>query len=179
MYKFTTDWFEFQKPIITTYFPPTDKKISILEIGAFEGRSTTFYIDNYLSHNESHIDVIDSFNLNDVTTPVTDDVFERFIYNINNSKYPNKIAFYKDSSIYMLPRLNKTYDYITIDGSHLTHDVLTDAVLSYRLLADGGTIFFDDYGSPGVKKAIDSFMDCFSEKMEKIYSGYHYIAKKK
>jgi hypothetical protein len=179
MYKFTTDWFQFQKPIIQQYFPPTDKKISILEIGAFEKRSTTFYIDNYLSHRDSHIDVIDPFNCNDKTTPVTENTLETFIYNISNSKYPNKISFYKDFSSSVLPTLNKTYDYITIDASHLSHDVLTDTVLSYRLLVEGGTMFFDDYGSYGVRKAVDSFMDCFSEKMEKIYSGYHYIAKKK
>lgn len=179
MYKFTTDWFEFQKPIIQKYFPPTNEKISILEIGAFEGRSTTFYIDNYLSHKDSHIDVIDPFNCNDQTTPVTENISETFIYNINISKYPNKISFYKDFSISVLPTLNKTYDYITIDASHLSHNVLTDAILSYKLLAEGGTMFFDDYGNDGVRKAVDSFMDCFSEKMEKIYSGYHYIAKKK
>lgn len=179
MYKFTTSWFDYQKPVIEKYFPPTKEKVSILEIGAFEGRSTTFYIDNYLHHENSTIEVIDPFDCSDKTTPVTPAVFERFTHNIMTSKYPNKITVYKDFSSLILPRLSNTYDYITIDASHLSHDVLTDCILSYRLLNKNGIMFFDDYGDNGVKKAVDYFMDCFSEKMEKIYSGYHYVCKKK
>ena len=35
--------------------------INILEIGAFEGSSTTWFIDNYLHHDLSTITVIDPF----------------------------------------------------------------------------------------------------------------------
>lgn len=182
MYKFSNEWFEYQRPIIEKYFSPSQEKMYILEIGAFEGRSTVFYINNYLKHQDSHIDVIDSFDTNDKTTTVTSMVEENYIHNINCSKYPNKVTLYKTHSQKALPLLNienKKYNYITIDASHLTEDVLTDCVLSYPLLENNGIMFLDDYGNEHVKKAVDSFMNCFSSKMETLYSGYHYIARKK
>ena len=38
-----------------------------------------------------------------------------------------------------------TFDFIYIDGSHYSKDVLEDAVLSWRLLKPGGVIIFDDF----------------------------------
>jgi hypothetical protein len=79
MYNFTADWFADQKPTIERYFPPTDRKLRILEIGAFEGRSSVFYIDNYLSHPESTIDIIDPFDITDKTTPyISQTTLDRF-----------------------------------------------------------------------------------------------------
>lgn len=37
------------------------------------------------------------------------------------------------------------FDLVYIDGSHYSHDVLSDAVLSFPLLKVGGHMLFDDY----------------------------------
>lgn len=180
-YHFTTEWFEYQKQFIVQFISKPDTEYQILEIGAFEGRSTTFLIDNYLSHPNSSIESIDPFVLADKTTPLTDSTYTIFLKNITNSKYPNKHRLYKAYSQQILPLLlveRKKYDLITIDGSHLTPDVLFDAVNSFHLLKNGGYMFFDDYGACDPKLAIDAFLTCFKDKLSTIHIGYHLIVKK-
>jgi len=38
-----------------------------------------------------------------------------------------------------------TFDFIYIDGSHYSKDVLEDAILAWRLIKPGGNIIFDDF----------------------------------
>ena len=38
-----------------------------------------------------------------------------------------------------------TFDFIYIDGSHYSKDVLEDAILAWRLTKPGGVIIFDDF----------------------------------
>jgi predicted O-methyltransferase YrrM len=71
------------------------------------------------------------------------------------------------------------YDFIYVDGSHGTIDVMEDAVLSFRLAKPGGIIAFDDYlwndpkynqqGTP--KPAVDAFLAIYSAKLEILESG--------
>jgi predicted O-methyltransferase YrrM len=39
----------------------------------------------------------------------------------------------------------REFDFTYVDGSHLGLDVLVDAALAWPLLAEGGTLVFDDY----------------------------------
>ena len=68
------------------------------------------------------------------------------------------------------------FDFIYVDGSHRAPDVLCDAILSFRLLREGGVIAFDDYLwaenlSYGIdpircpKPAIDAFTNIYCRKM--------------
>lgn len=182
-YIFTTNWFEDQRRIIEEYIPVPDpnQSVAILEIGAFEGRSTTYFIDKFLTHPESRIDVIDPFNCQDDTTPVTPETIRRFLFNISNSKYPFKFAHLKGPSSLHLPILqvqNAHYDYIFIDGSHHKEDVLYDAVNAFSLLKSGGILFFDDYGAPEPQCAIEAFKTCFNAHFEIIHQNYHLILRK-
>ncbi len=83
------------------------------------------------------------------------------------------------------------YDIIYIDGSHATKDVLEDAVLSWRLLKNGGILIFDDYRWVGLgsqcefdassdypKAAIDSFATCYQGDFEVIHSSNQLILRK-
>jgi hypothetical protein len=185
---YTNDWFEYQRAYIEKYIPqPTpDEPFSILEIGAFEGRGTTYYIDNYLHHPSSNITTVDPFSVGDKTCPVEDTTFSRFLGNVAQSKWPAKLSLYKDISSNILPLLkiqNKKYDYISIDGSHLTEDVIYDAVLAFSLLKVNGYILFDDYlqiypDSKGPQIAIDSFIECFRDRLKVIHKQYHVIVQK-
>ena len=59
---------------------------------------------------------------------------------------------------------------IFIDGGHKSKEVLSDLVLSWDLLRDGGVLVIDDYiwlGSPDIvldspKMGVDSFLSCFA-----------------
>ena len=193
-YQFTNAWFEQQKPVIESIFSKyinMDNPIKILEIGAFEGRSTTFYLDNKLKHNDSTIEVIDPWALGDSTCRLNSETEKLFLKNIQLNSNKHKLTILKGFSQDILPKLiveNKKYDFIVIDGSHLACDVLRDSVLSFDLLNKGGILFFDDYlwgklnnltelGSPQI--AIDNFVACYANKLEVIHKDYHFAIKKK
>lgn len=86
-----------------------------------------------------------------------------------------------DYSYVALARLisqRRQFDFIYIDGAHHNHEVITDAVMSWKLLKDGGIMVFDDYfpltdgmipSSP--KTAIDTFLLLFSEDFELLFTN--------
>lgn len=55
----------------------------------------------------------------------------------------------------LLKKMNVQADFIYIDGSHEYLDVLRDIDDYWPLLRPGGVMLLDDYGFPGVRKAID------------------------
>ena len=77
----------------------------MLEIGAFDGKSTVWLIDTYLNHPNSSIVVIDPFFTTDTTTPVKESTFDLFTKNINKSNNPSKVKLYKELSETILPFL--------------------------------------------------------------------------
>lgn len=73
----------------------------------------------------------------------------------------------KDRSFNALAKLAKKglmYDIVYIDGAHDTLNVLSDALLGWGLLREGGLMIFDDYdwkddkGVSAVKVGLDHFM---------------------
>jgi predicted O-methyltransferase YrrM len=40
---------------------------------------------------------------------------------------------------------SRTFDEIYVDGSHVADDVLTDGIIAWRLLKQGGVLIFDDF----------------------------------
>jgi hypothetical protein len=67
-------------------------------------------------------------------------------------------------------------DFIYVDGSHQAADVLSDAVLAWKLLKEGGVLIFDDYlwaryqDRPllNPKMAIDAFVNCHLDQLNYI-----------
>jgi len=73
----------------------------------------------------------------------------------------------------------RKFDYIAIDGSHLPEDVLHDCVQCYELLDENGVMFMDDYHAEKIRMALDSFMNCYSTKMEKVHAQSQLVARKR
>lgn len=120
--------------------------INILEIGAYKGSSTTWLIDNYLHHDESSITIIEQFSADISTIPLKK--YELFINDIKKVLYPEKVIFYKDKSITVLPMLlneKKQYDIILINGSYLLQDIYEDITMCWDLLKKEGYLFIDEY----------------------------------
>jgi predicted O-methyltransferase YrrM len=178
MYKFKHDWFSNNIENLTNIFNhySSDVPPRILEIGAFEGRSTVWFLENIpnclvttidtwqggLDHdpNNTEISFIDAEN--------------NFIHNI--SYYTDRVTVFKDTSYNALTHLinnNKTFDFIYVDGSHTAADVNLDLILSFKLLNLGGLVYADDYywgfsdqsiyNSP--KLGIDSFVNVYANKL--------------
>ena len=80
----------------------------------------------------------------------------------------------------------ETADYIYIDGSHLAIDVLSDAVLSWHILKNGGILIFDDYGwgvhttdeKQKPKLGIDAFLQAYTGHHEMLEMGWQVYLKK-
>jgi len=140
-----------------------DKPCKLLEIGTFEGGSTTWLLDNIATHADSFVDTIDVWEQ------------PRLRSNLIASGHQNKVKFHLGRSIDILRTLPLgAYDFAIIDGSHWTMNVLEDMVHSFRLLKIGGIIESDDYmwddpewnqeGRP--KEAIDAFLSIYATKIK-------------
>ena len=144
-----------------------------IEIGNHEGRSACWIVENMLSPT-GQLCCIDPFN----SLP-TKTLFEQ-----NISKAVSNMQSYKimtDYSYVALARLisqRRQFDFIYIDGAHHNHEVITDAVMSWKLLKDGGIMLFDDYFPltdgmipPSPKTAIDSFQGLFYKDFELLFTN--------
>lgn len=186
-YKFSVDWFSNNIPLWESLFENVKgTEIKFLEIGCYEGRATTWLLDNVLTHENSTIEVIDTFKGSPIEIGMQEnkhvDIYKNFLYNIEPHK--NKVKVNVGESSTILRSLNEYYNMIYIDGSHTAPDVLTDAVLCHYLLPSGGAIIFDDYlwsdsknknltNTP--KLAIDSFYNIFNESYSILYWSYQVV----
>ncbi|MHB0960811.1 MAG: class I SAM-dependent methyltransferase [Pirellulaceae bacterium] len=185
-YDFTTDWFTNNIPVWQQALAELQGQPNIryLEIGVYEGRSAVWMLENILTHPTATVTAIDLFD-----GPYR----ERYFANIRRTGAADKVTSIANFSQIALRELPlDSYDIIYIDGSHAKEDVLEDAVLSWRLLKEGGMLIFDDYqwaGSFAVgtsdkpsdfpKTAIDAFVQCFGDHLEVTHNAYQIILRKK
>lgn len=198
-YLFTNSWFLQTAKSSWDILIPSIKPKKILEVGSYEGASTCYLIDLLASESEDlEIHAIDTWegghdhNGIDMTS-VKDKFDNNTKLAIGSKKVDLKI--HKGTSDIELSRLLSTgfknyFDFIYIDGSHQTEDVLTDAVLGFKLLKPQGVMAFDDYlwreisdrgfveNAP--KLAIDAFININFSKLEIIcaLNSQVYISKK-
>lgn len=167
-----------------------------LEIGCFEGRSTVWFIDNFMHHPASKMICVDTWEggeeVKRTNLPFDFKKIERnFQHNIASSSYPLKIEIHKGNSIDRMLSLTKQTGWLTaayIDGSHVAKDVLWDTMLIYRCLKPGGVIIFDDYKNAmatsnmnlRVGPAVDMFVKLFSDEITfgTTNSGQAFLKKK-
>jgi len=185
-YKFSVDWFSNRIPQWEEWFAPyygnadphkDREQISRgIEIGVFEGRSAVWFLENVLTAHESRLFAVDTFEGADDQKAAGIDctgLQERFEYNVRNFK--DKVRTFPEPSQSALPKISGEFDFIYVDGSHTAADVLTDAILCWRLLRVGGTMVFDDYAWRQAEEphecpypAIDAFLYCFVGKYDRL-----------
>ncbi len=196
-FHFTTNWFDKNIFIWNKFLEPLKKeKIRVLEIGAFEGASTTWILEELLLHPDSSLITVDSFlgSKEHQECPFLskklDNLEKIFFYNIEKTKKINRIFVIKGYSYYALVKFNyeknHLFNLIYIDGSHRAKDVLSDAILAWPLLSKQGILIFDDYSwnmypenYNNPRLAIDAFLGCYEPELEIIYAEYQVIIRKK
>ena len=105
-----------------------------LEIGVYQGRSFLWMLENVLTHPSARAIGIDPF------------LRPEFYPNLRMSGVASKTNIIEGFSQVELRKLPlESFDFIYIDGSHNSRDVLEDAVLCWRLLKDGGLLILDDH----------------------------------
>ena len=200
-YKFTETWFDVAISNWEVLFPKyleNNTIDSLLEIGCYEGRATTYLLDNFLKKDVTY-DVIDTFNgsLEESGMKGTKDrlkknnfIFDNFKHNISFHSQVN-FNIYQKISQHQLPELvqqNKKYDFIYIDASHRSDDTFVDAYYAHQLLNPGGMLIFDDFGwqdpqHPHVvaspRFGIRAFFACYDELYDIVMQGYQIGAIKK
>jgi predicted O-methyltransferase YrrM len=191
-YQYTKDWFGWAPRVWGQLISHLPERKNFLEIGAFEGRSAVWTIENMMEDG-GEIVCIDTWEGGSEHTPEdmsgTEDRFHQNITLIRN-RFPNRaVVSLKSTSVEALGAAiahKKQFDFIYIDGSHLSKDVLTDACMSWPLLKDKGFMVFDDYmwRPPGFtllqrpKIAIDTFINMFEDELIVTHIGYQLIVRK-
>lgn len=151
-YVFSEDWFSGNIPTWKSMFQfmgwNNKTPLSMLEIGAYEGRSTTWLVDNMMDNPKSILVSIDTFEGSvEHTHGQKENLFERFKSNVVVAKWPERIRPIRADSKIVLSQMLMTpnkFDFIYVDGSHETYDVIVDGILAWQLLKPGGMIVFDD-----------------------------------
>jgi len=176
--EFTEDWFthnilNFEKCMGAL----GEQRNRFLEIGAYEGRSTCWLIDQIKG--EGDVFSIDPFT----NMP---EVEKRFMDNIREAVKGKKVitCHIKNTSYAGLARmidLKNKFDFIYIDGDHDPATTLADASMAWGLLRQGGVMLFDDYEYPHepTKCGIDGFLMGFVGKYDLLLKNYQLAVIKK
>ncbi|MDC1245751.1 class I SAM-dependent methyltransferase [Pelagibacteraceae bacterium] len=97
-------------------------------------------------------------------------------------KFEKNIHLIKGNSNLLLKKMDMSQiDYVFLDGGHTYETVKNDLHYSKPVLDNDGTILCDDYGlgyAPGVKQAIDEFVEENNLKSEIIFERFAKIEKK-
>ena len=159
------------------------QKLQVLEIGAFEGASTTWILDNLMGHADSTLTTIDTFQggMEHQSADETDEYHlvsleSRFRANVARCEQAGKLKVMKtrsDDALIALRGEGARFDFVYIDASHVAMDVLHDATLSWRMLNVHGTMVFDDFTWKGYMEdfynpriGIQSFLQCAMPEIE-------------
>ena len=171
-----------------------NKKIKILEIGVYEGESTKWFLSNFMTHKDSVLYAVDSFegspeyNRNHFISTVKQK-FLKSIKSTKKEKHVKIMEMYSYNALIELISKNDgklMFDIIYIDASHEAKDVISDAILSWNILNIGGVVIFDDYkwnlllqefSKP--KIAVDSFLEIMKPTINILHKGYQVIIEKK
>jgi hypothetical protein len=168
-YQFTTDWFGHVEQIWLQKLPQLIPEDPVcLEIGSWEGAS---------DQKEHFAELIPG-------------VFNRFKHNIAQHELSDRVETLMGRSFERLMQLicseKIQFDFIYVDGSHESYDVLADGMLGFELLKSGGIMIFDDYlwdtqrhyyNKP--QYAIDVFQRLFEDKMTVIWKANQVWIRKK
>lgn len=195
--QFTVDWFDYNTShlasILAEYREQPD--VRMLEIGAYEGRSTVWFLNHVVTGAGSRLTSVDTW-LGSVENDPNEmgSVWERFQLNTRPFLDSGRLtAVVSTSQDYLARQIagasgdaRPQFDIIYVDGSHAAPDVLSDAVLSWALLAPGGVMVFDDYWWRGMwseqdrpRFAIDSFLACFLGQYHELHRGYQVVIRKR
>jgi predicted O-methyltransferase YrrM len=183
-YEFTSDWFSRHKVLWDSLMGELKPK-KILEIGAFEGKTTTYLIETCGEWNDLEIFCVDIWDdevlkHSDIQKEKMVLVKERFYKNIalasKNCKNAVKVHPIQESSLRGLSQIAaqgiKDFDLVYVDGSHIASTVFFDAAMAFQLCRIGGAIIFDDYREdkymPWIypKIAIDAWANVHENKIQ-------------
>lgn len=144
MREFTYDWFSSSIPNLRRWLQHfAGKPVRALEIGCFEGMSTTWFLDNILTNPESSIHCVDTFKGSDEHSAIDFAAIKaRFLRNTEGGK---RVNLHVGCSTEIVSKFDLKFDFAYIDGSHRASDVYADASVVWPKMKINGMVIFDDY----------------------------------
>jgi len=140
----------------------------VLEIGSWQGKSTSYLARAVLDSRNGQMFAIDHFmgnagkeNLYFVGERGSTELKARFESNMQRIGLKDTITLLPTSSKEAYPKLaDRIFRFLFIDGDHTEHGVKKDIELFCPLVCAGGIIVFDDfnYTSPGVVLAVGEWV---------------------
>jgi predicted O-methyltransferase YrrM len=187
MPEFTKDYFTETIPNFEYLISKFGKFNSVLEVGSYQGRSACWMLQNLLL-DHGNLTCVDAFVHQDpdpfccqFPTNGNPEIAKRFWRNIDEFKKPAQVVDLMFQRSYpALADLNtkqQLFDFVYIDGNHLSPVVLADAVMCYGLLKPQGIMLFDDYTKvsqdqySGPQLGIDSFLSVFGQRVSVLFKN--------
>lgn len=175
----TVRWEGFDSPLLQEF---KDKPITALQIGAYTGDASLWLMENILTHPDSVLYDVDTWEGSD------EPIHKEFDWEDVFSTYEKKLDIYlKDRRVHAnrctsdeyFKSNTKVYDFIYIDGDHTAYGVIKDIVSAFEVLAVGGIMALDDYEWQGgatvldnPKPAINAFLSIYSDRIDVLVQGY-------
>jgi predicted O-methyltransferase YrrM len=186
---FSCDWTTYNIPIWAELLAAfREKRVSVLEIGSWEGRSALFFL-NYLR--KAHVVCVDTFGGN--VEHQLDEWFAKLVpeteakFDANLAGFGSRVEKIKGPSGAVLPRLGvegRRFHVAYIDGSHYPADVYSDAALTWPMMMPGGIVIFDDYDwdlmeeHERPKPGVDAFLAAIEGQYRVIHRAYQMVIEK-
>jgi len=170
-----------------------------LEIGCFEGATSSYIAENLLDENGKLIcvDPLSDQYLNENLTEAAinknntgwkyfENQYERFQHTCKEYLENGKITLIRKLSTECnqeLVEYGNNFDFIYVDGDHRKDTVYKDAVLAYDVCVNNGYILFDDYqwcfdSTDCVHMGVDKFINEYSSKIKVLSKNYQVMIQK-
>jgi hypothetical protein len=191
---FSCDWTTSHAKIWRRVLAPwRSRRVRVLEVGTWEGRSAVYFL-NYLYR--CNITCVDTFrgSLSLLALPehgawVRQLPYVEVRFDRNVAPFGDRVKKIKGRSAAVLDGLiakRCSYDVIYLDASHRRDDVAADTARAWSLLRDGGILIWDDYGwrpkyppSERPKDAIDAFLNAHNGSYVLLEKGYQVIIRRR
>lgn len=163
------DWFSaYAKPNFEKYLIPLAgvDYLEFLQIGAYTGDASVWLAENVLTGKFTELIDIDTWLGSDEEAHESINFVDVYkVYKERTKSYP-QITSIINSSFNTIQFLQKSFNFVYVDGDHTAAGVLLDAELSWYRLKPNGLIAFDDYqwgahlpASKSPKLGIDLFLE--------------------
>jgi hypothetical protein len=167
------DWFSaYAKPNFEKYLIPLAGKrdLRFLQLGVYTGDATVWLQDNVLTHQDTWLFDIDTWEGSDEEVHESLDFNKVYDYYKSRIKERDPVYHYRITTdeffIQSRWRIEGPFDFIYVDADHTTVGVLLDGEHAWPHLKSGGLLAFDDYqwgahlpASKSPKLGIDLFLE--------------------
>lgn len=158
-----------------------DTKVDFLQLGAYTGDATKWLFENVLTHPESTLTDVDTWEGSN------EDEHKEFDWKSVEQTYDDKNKEWLDSGRLVKMKIttkeffksnNKQFDFVYVDADHHAIWALKDGLEGYSSLKNGGILAFDDYrwgahlpkaDRPG--PGIDAFLISYANKTTVLERG--------